>query len=46
MSAGNYGKAFAHVTNKLGIPGMLCMPETAPADRAKLIRVQTGPTVL
>ncbi|XP_005111982.1 L-threonine dehydratase catabolic TdcB isoform X2 [Aplysia californica] len=37
MSAGNYGKAFAHCVGKSS-PGSACvMPQTAPAHKAKLI---------
>lgn len=37
MSAGNYGKAFAFATKKQNLPATLCMPESAPISRAKLI---------
>jgi len=37
MSAGNYGKAFALATKKQNLPATLCMPESAPLSRAKLI---------
>ncbi|XP_058949463.2 L-threonine ammonia-lyase isoform X1 [Pocillopora verrucosa] len=37
MSAGNYGKAFALATKEQNLPAILCMPETAPINRAKLI---------
>ena len=40
MSAGNYGKAFALATKEQNLPAILCMPETAPINRAKLIEVQ------
>ena len=40
MSAGNYGKAFALATKEQNLPATLCMPETAPINRAKLIEVQ------
>ena len=39
MSAGNYGKAFAFATKKQNLPAILCMPESAPICRAKLIEV-------
>lgn len=39
MSAGNYGKAFAFTTKKQNLPAILCMPESAPLSRAKLIEV-------
>ena len=39
MSAGNYGKAFAFATKKQNLPATLCMPESAPISRAKLIEV-------
>ena len=41
MSAGNYGKAFAFATKERSIPATLCMPETAPVNRATLIEVRT-----
>ncbi|KAJ7353966.1 hypothetical protein OS493_030809 [Desmophyllum pertusum] len=37
MSAGNYGKAFAFATKKQNLAATLCMPESAPISRAKLI---------
>lgn len=37
MSAGNYGKALAFASKKLNLPTTLCMPETAPSNKAKLI---------
>ncbi|XP_068758722.1 L-threonine ammonia-lyase-like [Montipora capricornis] len=37
MSAGNYGKALAFASKKLNLPATLCMPETAPSNKAKLI---------
>lgn len=40
MSAGNYGKAFAFATKRLNLPATLCMPESAPISRAKLIEVR------
>lgn len=40
MSAGNYGKAFAFATKKQNLPATLCMPESAPLSRAKLIEVR------
>ena len=40
MSAGNYGKAFAFGTKKQNLPATLCMPESAPISRAKLIEVR------
>ena len=40
MSAGNYGKAFALATKKQNLPATLCMPESAPLSRAKLIEVR------
>lgn len=33
MSAGNYGKAFAYVAEKMNCKGVVFMPETAPSDR-------------
>ena len=39
MSAGNYGKSFAYITNKMGLKGTIIMPETAPINRAELIQV-------
>ena len=39
MSAGNYGKAFAFATREQNLPATLCMPETAPISRGKLIEV-------
>ena len=39
MSAGNYGKAFAFATKKQNLAATLCMPESAPISRAKLIEV-------
>lgn len=41
MSAGNYGKAFAFATKERSIPATLCMPESAPVNRATLIEVRT-----
>ncbi|XP_033124860.1 serine racemase-like isoform X2 [Anneissia japonica] len=38
MSAGNYGKALSYAANKLGIPVTVVMPETAPDNRAILMR--------
>lgn len=38
MSAGNYGKAFAFAANQLGIAATVCMPDTAPASRVKVIQ--------
>lgn len=40
MSAGNYGKAFAFATRKQNLPATLCMPESVPLSRAKLIEVR------
>jgi len=40
MSAGNYGKAFAFATKRQNLPATLCMPESAPISRAKLIEVR------
>ena len=40
MSAGNYGKAFAFATKKQNLPATLCMPDSAPVCRAKLIEVR------
>ncbi|PFX13203.1 uncharacterized protein LOC111346337 [Stylophora pistillata] len=37
MSAGNYGKAFAFAAKEQNFPASLCMPETAPINRVKLI---------
>ena len=39
LSAGNYGKAFAHCMSKKGLKGMVVMPHTAPDDRVKMIQV-------
>lgn len=39
MSAGNYGKAFAFATKERNLPATLCMPDSAPANKAKLIEV-------
>ena len=41
MSAGNYGKALAFASKKLNLPTTLCMPETAPSNKAKLIEVRS-----
>ncbi|XP_013414790.1 uncharacterized protein LOC106176801 [Lingula anatina] len=38
MSAGNYGKAFAYATARLGLQGLVIMPETAPANRVTVIQ--------
>ena len=39
MSAGNYGKAFAHSVGK-SVPRSVCvMPNTAPEERGILIKV-------
>ncbi|XP_029201624.2 L-threonine dehydratase catabolic TdcB-like isoform X1 [Acropora millepora] len=37
MSAGNYGKAFAFASKELNLPATLCMPDSAPINRANLI---------
>ena len=42
MSAGNYGKAFAVLTSRLGLQGLVVMPDTTPSNRAQLIRVGVG----
>ena len=39
MSAGNYGKAFAFLCNKMALTGHIVMPDTAPDNRAQLIQV-------
>lgn len=39
MSAGNYGKAFAFASKELNLPATLCMPDSAPINRANLIEV-------
>lgn len=40
MSAGNYGKSFAHALNLYGEKGKVVMPETAPVSRSILIQVR------
>jgi len=40
MSAGNYGKAFAFATKEQNLSATLCMPESAPISKAKLIEVR------
>ena len=40
MSAGNYGKAFVYIANKMGLNGTIIMPDTAPLNRAELIEVK------
>ena len=40
MSAGNYGKAFAYMANKMGLKGTIIMPDTAPDNREALIKVR------
>lgn len=40
MSAGNYGKAFGHVTKELGLKGLCLIPKFAPANRVDVIKVQ------
>ncbi|XP_059175865.1 L-threonine dehydratase catabolic TdcB-like isoform X2 [Physella acuta] len=37
MSAGNYGKAFAHAVGNSGTKSVCVMPKTAPQNRSKLI---------
>ena len=45
MSAGNYGRAFAYASKKLGLTGNRClMPDSAPSHRAKAIE-KMGVTV-
>lgn len=39
MSAGNYGKAFAFASKELNLPAILCMPDSAPINKANLIEV-------
>lgn len=39
MSAGNYGRTFAYMTNKMHLSGVILMPLTAPDNRAKVIEV-------
>merc|ERR1719483_774777 len=38
MSAGNYGKAFAHCVGKNSVQSMCVVPHTAPDERAVLIK--------
>ena len=38
MSAGNYGKAFAHIAREFGLPGVVFMPNNAPAERREVIK--------
>jgi len=38
MSAGNYGKSFAFIASKMKIPATICLPETAPKERAELLK--------
>ncbi|XP_064607223.1 L-threonine ammonia-lyase-like [Liolophura sinensis] len=38
MSAGNYGKAFGHVTKELGLKGLCLIPKFAPANRVDVIK--------
>ncbi|XP_076448691.1 L-threonine ammonia-lyase-like [Babylonia areolata] len=49
MSAGNYGRAFAHYLQRAGVPGVCVMPITVPDNRVALIksmgvRVEQCPT--
>lgn len=49
MSAGNYGRSFAYLCKENKLKGKVVMPDTAPANRAELIRghgleVQLVPT--
>nr|XP_014347771.1 PREDICTED: L-threonine dehydratase catabolic TdcB-like isoform X1 [Latimeria chalumnae] len=37
MSAGNYGKSFAHASKHYGFKGKVLMPETAPSSRSSII---------
>ena len=39
LSAGNYGKAFAFVSHKFNMPGIVWMPDSAPMDRQVTIEV-------
>mmetsp|Transcript_17909 Transcript_17909/g.29069 ORF Transcript_17909/g.29069 Transcript_17909/m.29069 type:complete len:323 (+) Transcript_17909:270-1238(+) len=38
MSAGNYGKSFAMMVQKVKCKGLVCIPETAPSDRVATIK--------
>ncbi|CAH1265195.1 SRR [Branchiostoma lanceolatum] len=38
MSAGNFGKAFAYMVQQKGLKGTVFMPDTAPVNRAELIK--------
>ena len=42
FSAGNYGKAFAYVSQQFNMPGIVWMPESAPMDRQVTIEVSLG----
>ncbi|ELU11896.1 hypothetical protein CAPTEDRAFT_152146 [Capitella teleta] len=43
-SAGNYGKAFAYLTSKMGHSAKVLMPTTAPHNRSKVIESFGVPT--
>ena len=45
-SAGNYGKAFGYLASKLGLKGLVLLPDTAPQNRTKVIEVSTGRALL
>lgn len=38
MSAGNYGRSYAYAAKALGLPATVLMPDTAPANRAEMLR--------
>jgi len=38
MSAGNYGRSYAYAAQSLGLPATVLMPDTAPANRAEMLR--------
>lgn len=38
MFIGNYGRTFAYAAGKLGIEGTVILPDTAPDNRAEIIK--------
>ena len=35
-------KAFAYITSKVGLKGLVIMPDTAPINRAEIIKVMVN----
>ena len=46
LSAGNAGKSFAYLANKLGVKNTVCMPNTVPAARVKGLEAMGSDVVL